>query len=78
MIDLKLIPKHLLKTLREDSELSDEQIARSSPKQLLNEILEWEGIFGFTNQICDALDDFNEAVVKPDPAQTEFPSLDVK
>lgn len=63
MIDIKLIPTHLLKTLRADCEMTDESIERSSPFQLLDKIMEWEGIIGFTNMIIDAYDDFNEAVI---------------
>ena len=65
MININLIPPHLLKQLR-GRELTDKQIVNSTPRKLRDEVLEWEGIIGYTSMICDALDDFNDAVVDPD------------
>ena len=71
MIDIKLIPPHLKRTLR-DMEMTDDQIARATPFILLDKVLEWEGIIGFTVMITEALDDFNEAVIATDPDQGEL------
>ena len=71
MIEIKLIPTHLLTILR-DSGMDDSQIKRSSPRKLLDAMLEWEGIIGYTTMICDAMDDFNEAEVDPDQKKLPF------
>lgn len=65
-------PEHIINRLkdREDMEYEDkskdEYFQNLSPKTVLNELLEWEGIFGYTNMILELIKDIYKVQLKQD------------
>jgi hypothetical protein len=64
-LKLDQIPPSVLDDLRE-AEFSDTKIARMSPREALDEYLQYNGIIGFTGMIINALDGLRAAAIEKD------------
>lgn len=65
-------PEYILRTLRERQDMSEEDTSRDeefqqlSPREVLEECLEWEGICGYTSWILDLIKDIYKVKLQED------------